>query len=84
MSGELVTLTHEWLHYQVLSYTVSGYPFWRPWSTYHSWDYTRMEFRETDYADFLKLLTRVFLQIEEIQKIDPEIERLISGSVDLV
>lgn len=69
---------------ELLRMTISGYNVIKCWLKFHSYVYTRTEFIQQDYMEFLGLLSKLSRQTQLIEKIDVVMDRIINGDVDLL
>ena len=68
----------------ILRFEVSGYNVLTQWLKLRSHPYKRAEFTQEDYHELLRLLYSISEQIKTVADLDDEVEKLLSGEIDLL
>lgn len=69
---------------ELLQLTISGYPVVKNWLKFHSYSYTRTEFRQEDFRKLLELLSVLSRQFSLIEEIDVVMDRIIRRDLELL
>lgn len=68
----------------ILCFEVSGYSVIQQWLKMYSYPYTRTNFTEEHYSEFLRLLYRIETQLEVLKELDADVWRIVSGREKLL